>query len=103
VFSCDLTHTARAAKVYTCANRAWCDRRDHTFNHPLNQVVHKSHALATNNRVVLKPSEKKRRWRVLVLADILYEAGLRRRCCPSSPRSARNRDEFAGPVPTWTS
>jgi aldehyde dehydrogenase (NAD+) len=46
------------------------------FNHPLNQVIHKvAPAIATNNRVVLKPSEKTP-LAAYVLADILYEAGL---------------------------
>ena len=46
------------------------------FNHPLNQVIHKvAPAVATNNRVVLKPSEKTP-LTAFALADILYEAGL---------------------------
>ncbi|HSQ82479.1 MAG TPA: phosphonoacetaldehyde dehydrogenase, partial [Casimicrobiaceae bacterium] len=46
------------------------------FNHPLNQVAHKvAPSIATNNRMVLKPSEKTP-LTALVLADILYEAGL---------------------------
>jgi aldehyde dehydrogenase (NAD+) len=46
------------------------------FNHPLNQVIHKvAPAVATNNRVVLKPSEKTP-LAAYMLADILYEAGL---------------------------
>ena len=46
------------------------------FNHPMNQVAHKVvPAIATNNRMVLKPSEKVP-LSAIVLADILYEAGL---------------------------
>jgi phosphonoacetaldehyde dehydrogenase len=46
------------------------------FNHPLNQVAHKiAPAIATNNRMVLKPSEKTP-LSALLLADVLYEAGL---------------------------
>src|SRR6202007_1658340 len=46
------------------------------FNHPLNQVIHKvAPVVATNNRVVLKPSEKTP-LTAFALADILYEAGL---------------------------
>jgi putative phosphonoacetaldehyde dehydrogenase len=46
------------------------------FNHPLNQVIHKvAPAVATNNRMVLKPSEKTP-LAALTLADVLYEAGL---------------------------
>ena len=46
------------------------------FNHPLNQVIHKvAPAVATNNRMVLKPTEKTP-LAALLLADVLYEAGL---------------------------
>jgi len=46
------------------------------FNHPLNMVAHKvAPAIATNNCVVLKPTELTP-MTALILADILYEAGL---------------------------
>ena len=46
------------------------------FNHPLNQVAHKvAPSIATNNRMVLKPTEKMP-LSALLLADLLYEAGL---------------------------
>jgi putative phosphonoacetaldehyde dehydrogenase len=46
------------------------------FNHPMNQVAHKVvPSIATNNRMVLKPSEKVP-LSALLFADILYEAGL---------------------------
>jgi putative phosphonoacetaldehyde dehydrogenase len=46
------------------------------FNHPMNQVAHKiAPAIATNNRVILKPSEKVP-LSAYYLADVLYEAGL---------------------------
>ena len=46
------------------------------FNHPLNMVAHKlAPAIATNNRVVLKPTELTP-LTALALADVLYEAGL---------------------------
>jgi putative phosphonoacetaldehyde dehydrogenase len=46
------------------------------FNHPLNMVSHKlAPAIATNNRVVLKPTEMTP-LTALALADVLYEAGL---------------------------
>ena len=77
VFSCDLTAHGKRRKVYTlreplqgviCAITP--------FNHPLNQVAHKvAPSIATNNRMVLKPSEKTP-LSALKLADILYEAGL---------------------------
>ena len=77
VFSCDLTAHGKRRKVYTlrepllgviCAITP--------FNHPLNQVAHKvAPSIASNNRMVLKPSEKTP-LSALLLADILYEAGL---------------------------
>jgi putative phosphonoacetaldehyde dehydrogenase len=46
------------------------------FNHPLNMVSHKlAPAIATNNRLVLKPTELTP-LTALALADVLYEAGL---------------------------
>src|SRR5262249_43538508 len=46
------------------------------FNHPMNQVAHKVvPSIATNNRMVLKPSEKVP-LSALFFADLLYEAGL---------------------------
>src|SRR5205085_9007184 len=46
------------------------------FNPPLNMVSHKlAPAIATNNRVVAKPTELTP-LTALLLADILYEAGL---------------------------
>jgi putative phosphonoacetaldehyde dehydrogenase len=46
------------------------------FNHPMNQVAHKVvPSIATNNRMVLKPSEKVP-LSALLFADLLYEAGL---------------------------
>jgi phosphonoacetaldehyde dehydrogenase len=77
IFSCDLTAHGKQRKVYTlrepllgviCAITP--------FNHPLNQVAHKvAPSVASNNRMVLKPSEKTP-LSALLLADILYEAGL---------------------------
>ena len=77
VFSCDITPHGRQRRVFT--------QRDPLlgvivaitpFNHPMNQVAHKvAPAIATNNRVVLKPSEKVP-LSALRLADLLYEAGL---------------------------
>lgn len=79
IFSCDITPHGRQRRVYTqrdpllgviCAITP--------FNHPMNQVAHKVvPSIATNNRMVLKPSEKVP-LSALLLADILYEAGLPR-------------------------
>jgi putative phosphonoacetaldehyde dehydrogenase len=77
VFSCDLTPHGRSRKVYTLREPLQGVITAITpFNHPLNQVIHKvAPAVATNNRVVLKPSEKTP-LAAYILADILYEAGL---------------------------
>lgn len=77
VFSCDLTAHGKSRKVYTLKEPLLGAITAITpFNHPLNQVIHKvAPAIATNNRVVLKPSEKTP-LTAYALADILYEAGL---------------------------
>jgi aldehyde dehydrogenase (NAD+) len=77
IFSCDLTPHGRSRKVYTLREPLLGVISAITpFNHPLNQVIHKvAPAVATNNRIVLKPSEKTP-LAAFVLADILYEAGL---------------------------
>ena len=78
-FACDLTPHGKSRRVYT--------RRDPLlgvisaitpFNHPMNQVAHKvAPSIATNNRMVLKPSEKTP-MSAYYLAELLYEAGLPR-------------------------
>jgi aldehyde dehydrogenase (NAD+) len=77
VFSCDLTAHGTSRKVYTLREPLLGVITAITpFNHPLNQVIHKvAPSIATNNRVVLKPSEKTP-LTAYALADILYEAGL---------------------------
>ncbi|HTN49763.1 MAG TPA: phosphonoacetaldehyde dehydrogenase [Burkholderiaceae bacterium] len=77
VFSCDLTPHGKSRKVYTLREPLQGVITAITpFNHPLNQVIHKvAPAVATNNRVVLKPSEKTP-LAAYLLADVLYEAGL---------------------------
>ena len=77
VFSCDLTPHGKKRKVYTMREPLLGVISAITpFNHPLNQVIHKvAPAVATNNRVVLKPSEKTP-LAAYALADVLYEAGL---------------------------
>ena len=77
VFSCDLTHHGKSRKVYTLREPLLGAISGITpFNHPLNQVIHKvAPAVATNNRMVLKPTEKTP-LAAFVLADVLYEAGL---------------------------
>ncbi|KOX14625.1 DeoR faimly transcriptional regulator [Micromonospora sp. NRRL B-16802] len=77
IYSCDLTPHGRARKVFTTREPLLGVIGAITpFNHPLNQVVHKvAPAVATNNRLVLKPSEKTP-LAALAFADTLYEAGL---------------------------
>ncbi len=77
VFSCDLTAHGKSRKVYTLREPLLGVITAITpFNHPLNQVIHKvAPGIATNNRVVLKPSEKTP-LTAYALADLLYEAGL---------------------------
>jgi putative phosphonoacetaldehyde dehydrogenase len=77
IFSCDLTPHGKKRKVYTLREPLRGAISAITpFNHPLNQVAHKvAPAIATNNRMVLKPTEKTP-LTALLLADILYEAGL---------------------------
>jgi len=77
VFSCDLTPHGKSRKVYTLKEPLLGAISAITpFNHPLNQVAHKiAPSIATNNRMVLKPTEKTPQSAIL-LADVLYEAGL---------------------------
>lgn len=76
-FSCDLTHHGKQRRVHTMREPMMGVISAITpFNHPLNQVIHKvAPSVATNNRMVLKPTEKTPLAAIL-LADVLYEAGL---------------------------
>ena len=77
IFSCDLTPHGQKRKIFT--------QREHLqgvisaitpFNHPLNMVAHKiAPSIATNNRMVCKPTEKTP-LTALLLADVLCEAGM---------------------------
>ena len=77
VFSCDLTPHGKHRKVITTREPLLGVITAITpFNHPMNQVAHKVvPSVATNNRMVLKPSEKVP-LSALYFADLLYEAGL---------------------------
>lgn len=77
VFSCDLTPHGKPRRVYTQRSPLLGVIAAITpFNHPMNQVAHKVvPSVATNNRMVLKPSEKVP-LSALLFADLLYEAGL---------------------------
>lgn len=77
IFSCDLTPHGKQRKIFTTRDPLLGAISAITpFNHPLNMVSHKiAPAIATNNCVVVKPTELTP-MTALVLADILYEAGL---------------------------
>ncbi len=77
IFSCDLTPHGKKRRVYTQRDPLLGVITAITpFNHPMNQVAHKVvPSIATNNRMVLKPSEKVP-LSALLFADLLYEAGL---------------------------
>ena len=77
IFSCDLTPHGKKRRVYTQRDPLLGVISAITpFNHPVNQVAHKIiPSIATNNRMVLKPSEKVP-LSALLFADMLYEAGL---------------------------
>jgi aldehyde dehydrogenase (NAD+) len=76
IFSCDLTPHGQKRRIYTQRDPLRCITAITPFNHPLNQVAHKvAPSIATNNKMVLKPSEKTP-LTALLLADVLYEAGL---------------------------
>ncbi|MDP3761167.1 MAG: phosphonoacetaldehyde dehydrogenase [Ramlibacter sp.] len=77
VFSCDLTPHGKKRRVYTQRSPLLGVITAITpFNHPMNQVAHKVvPSIATNNRMVLKPSEKVP-FSAILFADILYQAGL---------------------------
>jgi phosphonoacetaldehyde dehydrogenase len=76
IFSCDLTPHGKQRKIFTLREPLRAISAITPFNHPLNMVSHKvAPAIATNNCVVVKPTELTP-MTALVLADILYEAGL---------------------------
>ena len=77
IFSCDLTPHGKARRIFTQREPLQGVISAITpFNHPMNQVAHKVvPSIASNNRMVLKPSEKVP-LSALAFADILYEAGL---------------------------
>jgi putative phosphonoacetaldehyde dehydrogenase len=79
IFSCDLTPHGKKRRVYTQRSPLLGVISAITpFNHPMNQVAHKVvPSVATNNRMVLKPSEKVP-LSAIRFAEILYEAGLPR-------------------------
>ncbi len=77
VYSCDVTPQGKPRKIFTTRTPLLGVLSAITpFNHPLNMISHKiAPAIATNNRIVAKPTELTP-LTALLLADILYEAGL---------------------------
>ena len=75
-YSCDITPHGKERKIFTLREPLTAISAITPFNHPLNQVAHKvAPSIATNNCMVLKPTEKTP-LTALLLADILYDAGL---------------------------
>jgi putative phosphonoacetaldehyde dehydrogenase len=75
-FACDLTPHGKARRIFTLREPLTAISAITPFNHPLNMVAHKlAPAIATNNCVVLKPTEATP-LTALALADILHDAGL---------------------------
>jgi putative phosphonoacetaldehyde dehydrogenase len=76
IFSCDLTPHGKQRKIFTQREPLNAISAITPFNHPLNMISHKiAPSIATNNCMVAKPTEKTP-LTALLLADILYEAGL---------------------------
>ena len=76
-YACDISPNGKRRKIFTTRYPLLGVISAITpFNHPLNMVSHKlAPAIATNNRLVLKPTELTP-LTALALADVLYEAGL---------------------------
>ena len=75
-FSCDISPTGKARKIFTLREPLPLVAAVTPFNHPLNQVAHKlAPAVAAGAPVVLKPSEKTPLTAVR-LVELLYESGL---------------------------
>jgi phosphonoacetaldehyde dehydrogenase len=76
IFSCDISPTGKARKIFTVREPLSLIAAITPFNHPLNQVAHKlAPAIAAGAPVILKPSEKTPLTAVR-LVELLYEAGL---------------------------
>ena len=76
IFSCDLTPHGNARKIFTIREPLTAISAITPFNHPLNMVAHKiAPSIATNNCTVCKQTELTP-MTAMLLADILYEAGL---------------------------
>ena len=105
VFSCDLTPHGKSRKVYTLREPLLGVISAITpFNHPLNQVAHKiAPAIATNNRMVLKPTEKTPLSALAARRHPVRSRACRRRCCRSSPATRARSPTRCSSIPTSTS
>jgi aldehyde dehydrogenase (NAD+) len=76
IFSCDISPSGKARKIFTTREPLGLAVAITPFNHPLNQVVHKiAPAIAAGTPVILKPSEKTPLTAIKIV-ELLYEAGL---------------------------
>lgn len=76
IFSCDISPTGKARKIFTLREPLTLATAITPFNHPLNQVAHKlAPAIAAGTPIILKPSEKTP-LTAIRCAEVLYEAGL---------------------------
>ena len=76
IFSCDLTPQGKQRRIFTLREPLRAISAITPFNHPLNMVAHKvAPSIATNNCMVCKQTELTP-LSAMILADILYEAGL---------------------------
>ncbi len=76
IFSCDISPSGKARKIFTLREPLKLAVAITPFNHPLNQVAHKiAPAIAAGTPVILKPSEKTP-LTAIRFAELLYEAGL---------------------------
>ncbi|MEQ9287798.1 MAG: phosphonoacetaldehyde dehydrogenase [Cyclobacteriaceae bacterium] len=76
VFPCDVSKNGKSRRIYTTREPLKLISAITPFNHPMNQVIHKiAPAIATNNTVVLKPSERTP-LSAYYLAKLALECGL---------------------------
>ncbi len=76
IFSCDISPSGKARKIFTLREPLSLGVCITPFNHPLNQVAHKiAPAIAVGTPVILKPSEKTP-LTAIKFVELLYEAGL---------------------------
>lgn len=75
-FSCDISATGKARKIFTTREPLTLVAAITPFNHPLNQIAHKiGPAIAAGAPMILKPSEKTP-LTAARFAALLYEAGV---------------------------